>query len=69
MATALMIGAYAAIGVLIIIFVMAMINLTKTDEGQPTRSNQLMRARVIVQAIIVGLLVLLGIVVGSIQLF
>ncbi|MEM7459638.1 MAG: HIG1 domain-containing protein [Pseudomonadota bacterium] len=69
MATALMIGAYAAIGVLIIIFVMAMINLTKTDDGQPTRSNQLMRARVIVQAIIVGLLVVLGIVVGSIQLF
>ncbi len=69
MATAIMFGAYAAIGVLIIIFVMAMINLTKTDEGQPTRSNQLMRARVIVQAVIVGLLVLLGIVVGSINLF
>ncbi|MEL6825349.1 MAG: HIG1 domain-containing protein [Pseudomonadota bacterium] len=69
MATALMLGAYAAIGLLIIIFVMAMINLTKTDEGQPTRSNQLMRARVIVQAVIVALLVLLGIVVGSINLF
>ncbi|MEL7033661.1 MAG: HIG1 domain-containing protein [Pseudomonadota bacterium] len=69
MATAIMFGAYAAIGVLIIIFVMAMINLTKTDEGQPTRSNQLMRARVIVQAVIVGLLVLLGVVVGSINLF
>ncbi|MEO1189788.1 MAG: HIG1 domain-containing protein [Pseudomonadota bacterium] len=69
MATAIMFGAYAAIGVLIIIFVMAMINLTKTDDGQPTRSNQLMRARVIVQAVIVGLLVLLGVVVGSINLF
>jgi len=69
MATALMLGAYAAIGLLIIIFVMAMINLTKTDEVQPTRSNQLMRARVIVQAVIVALLVLLGIVVGSINLF
>lgn len=69
MATALMFGAYAAIGVLIIILVMAMINLTKTDDGQPTRSNQLMRARVIVQAVIVGLLVLLGIVVGSIKMF
>ena len=69
MATALTIGLYVAIGVLVLVLIMGLINLTKTDEGQPSRSNQLMRVRVMAQAVVIGILVLLGIVVGSINLF
>ncbi|MEL6724451.1 MAG: HIG1 domain-containing protein [Pseudomonadota bacterium] len=51
------------------VLAMGLINLTRTDEGQRSRSNQLMRMRIIVQAVVIGILVLLGIVLGSINLF
>lgn len=69
MAGALTIGLYVAIGVLVIVLAMGLINLTRTDDGQRSRSNQLMRMRIIVQAVIIGILVLLGIILGSINLF
>ena len=69
MASALTIGLYVAIGILVIILIMGLVNLTRTDEGQPSRSNQLMRMRVIAQAVVIAILVLLGIVVGAIKLF
>ena len=69
MPTVLTIGLYIAIAALVVVLAMGLINLTKTDEGQRSRSNQLMRMRVIVQAVIIGILVLLGIVVGSINIF
>lgn len=69
MASALTIGLYIGIAILFVVLVMGLINLTRTDDGQRSRSNQLMRLRVIVQAAIIGILVLLGIVLGSIQLF
>lgn len=69
MATALTVGLYIAIGLLVLVLIMGLVNLTRTDEGQPSRSNQLMRVRVMVQAAVIAILVLLGIVVGSIQLF
>jgi hypothetical protein len=69
MASALTIGLYIAIGILFVVLVMGLINLTRTDDGQRSRSNQLMRMRVMVQAVVIGILVLLGIVVGSIDLF
>jgi hypothetical protein len=69
MASALTIGLYIGIAILFVVLVMGLINLTRTDDGQRSRSNQLMRVRVIVQAVIIGILVLLGIVLGSIQLF
>jgi hypothetical protein len=69
MASALTIGLYVGIAILFVVLVMGLINLTRTDDGQRSRSNQLMRLRVIVQAVIIGILVLLGIVLGSIQLF
>lgn len=69
MPTILTIGLYLAIAALVIVLAMGLINLTKTDDGQRSRSNQLMRMRVIVQAVIIGILVLLGIVVGSINIF
>jgi len=69
MASALTIGLYVAIGLLVVILAMGLINLTRTDDGQRSRSNQLMRVRVMVQAVVIAILVLLGIVVGSINLF
>ncbi len=69
MAQALTIGLYIGIAALVVILAMGMINLTRTDEGQRSRSNQLMRMRVMVQAAVIGILVLLGIVLGSIKLF
>jgi hypoxia induced protein len=69
MASALTVGLYIAIGILVIILGWGLVNLTKTDDGQRSRSNQLMRMRVIAQAVVIGILVLLGIVVGSIKLF
>ena len=69
MASALTIGLYIAIGILVVVLAMGLINLTRRDDEQRSRSNQLMRMRVIVQAVVVAILVLLGIVVGSIKLF
>ena len=69
MASILTIGLYVAIGLLVIVLVMGLINITRTDDGQRSRSNQIMRVRIMVQAAIIGILVLLGIVLGSIQLF
>ena len=69
MASALTIGLYIGIAALVVILAMGMINLTRTDDGQRSRSNQLMRMRVMVQAAVIGILVLLGIVLGAIKLF
>lgn len=69
MATLLSYGLYIAIAGLTIILILGLINLTRTDEGQASRSNQLMRYRVIAQAVVIAILVLLGIVLGSIKLF
>lgn len=69
MASALTIGLYIGIAVLTIVLIMGLVNLTRTDDGQASRSNQLMRVRVMVQAAVIGILVLLGIVLGSIKLF
>ena len=69
MASALTIGLYIGIAVLTIVLIMGLVNLTRTDDGQASSSNQLMRMRVIVQAVVIGILVLLGIVLGSIDVF
>ena len=69
MANALTIGLYIAIGLLMVILIMGLVNLTRTDDGQRSRSNQLMRMRVMVQAVVIGILILLGIVLGSINIF
>ncbi|MCI4645789.1 MAG: twin transmembrane helix small protein [Hyphomonadaceae bacterium] len=57
----------ALIGVLVIL-ALGLINLVRKDERQASRSNQLMRLRVLAQAIAVGLLVVLGFVSGAISL-
>ena len=67
MATALTIGFYVAMAALVVVLALGLINIVRTDDGQASRSNQLMRMRVIIQAVVIGILVLLGIVLGSIK--
>ena len=69
MGTAVTIGLYIAIPLLVLVLGAGIVNLARTDDGQASRSNKLMRMRVIVQAVVIGLLVLLGIVMGSIKMF
>jgi len=61
-------GVYIAIAALLVVLVLGMINLTqKSDAKQISRSNQLMRMRVIVQFVVIVMLVLMGIVFGAIK--
>lgn len=69
MALFLQIAFYVALVGLFAILMFGLFNMTRSDDGQASRSNKLMRARVIAQAVVIGILVLLGIVVGSIKLF
>jgi len=65
MATLLQFAVYIALAALVIVLVMGLVNLTRTDPDQASRSNKLMRLRVLVQAIVIGILVLLGVALGS----
>lgn len=67
MATFLSYALYIAIAALFAVLVFGLVNLLKTDEKQRTRSNQLMRLRILVQFVVIVILVLLGIVLGSIK--
>lgn len=69
MATFLSYALFVGVAALVIVLILGLVNLLQTDEGQPSRSNKLMRARVLAQAVVIGILVLLGIVLGSIKLF
>ncbi len=69
MAPFLQIAFYVALAGLFAILMFGLFNMTRSDDGQASRSNKLMRLRVIAQAVVIGILILLGIVVGSIKLF
>lgn len=69
MASFLQIAFYVALVAVVVILAFGIFNLARTDPGQASRSNKLMRMRVIAQAVVIGILVLLGIVAGSINLF
>lgn len=69
MAMFLQIAFYAALVGLLAILALGLVNITRNDDGQASRSNKLMRMRVLVQAILVGILIAMGIVFGSIKLF
>jgi hypothetical protein len=60
-------GFYIALAGVVIVLFIGLANLTRRDDKQVSRSNQLMRLRVIMQAIAIGLLVLIGIVAGAIK--
>ncbi|RCL90174.1 twin transmembrane helix small protein [Hyphomonas sp.] len=68
MQTILMIGFYIALAALVIVLGLGIANLARTDDNQASRSNKLMRLRVLVQAIVIALLVGLGMVVGAIKI-
>ena len=52
----------------VIVLGLGIANLARTDDNQASRSNKLMRLRVLVQAIVIALLVGLGMVVGAIKI-
>ena len=68
MQTILMTGFYIALAALVIVLGLGIANRARTDDNQASRSNKLMRLRVLVQAIVIALLVGLGMVVGAIKI-
>ncbi len=69
MATILSYALFVGVAALVVVLALGLINLLKEGDEQRSRSNQLMRMRIAVQAGVIGILVLLGIVLGSIKLF
>ncbi len=61
------IGFYIALAGIVIVLALGIVNLARQDENQPSRSNKLMRLRVMFQAIAVLLLVLVGVAAGAIK--
>ncbi len=58
-------GVYIAIGAVFIVLAFGVFNLVRTDSQARSRSNKLMRLRVLVQFIAILLLVALGAVAGA----
>ena len=67
MENALTIAFYVALAGVFVILVIGLANLVRQDSGQASRSNQLMRLRVVVQFVAILLLIALGIVTGAIN--
>ncbi len=67
METVLTIAFWVALAGVFIILVLGLVNLARGDENQASRSNKLMRMRVLVQFIAIMLLVVLGLVTGAIN--
>ena len=63
----LTIALYCAMALLLIILAMGIINLVRSDPEQASRSNKLMRLRVLVQFVAVIILVAVGFVSGAIN--
>jgi len=58
-------GVYIAIGAVFIVLALGVVNLVRTDGQARSRSNKLMRLRVLVQFIAIILLVALGAAAGA----
>lgn len=63
----LTIGFYVALAAVAVVLIIGIANLARRDGGQVSRSNKLMRMRVIFQAIAIAFLVLIGIASGAIN--
>lgn len=58
-------GVYVAIGAVFVVLAFGVVNLVRNDDQARSRSNKLMRLRVLVQFIAIILLVTLGAVAGA----
>ena len=58
-------GVYIAIGAVFVVLAIGIVNLVRTDAKSASRSNKLMRLRVLVQFIAIILLVALGAAAGA----
>lgn len=67
MQSLLTIGFYIALAGVAVVLFLGLANLVRKDDKQVSRSNQLMRLRVVLQAIAIAFLVLIGIVAGAIK--
>lgn len=67
MQSLLTIGFYVALAGVAVVLFLGLANLVRKDDKQVSRSNQLMRLRVILQAVAIAFLVLIGIVAGAIK--
>lgn len=67
MQSLLTIGFYLALAGVAVALFLGLANLVRKDDKQVSRSNQLMRMRVILQAVAIAFLVLIGIVAGAIK--
>ncbi len=67
MQSLLTIAFYVALAGIVVVLGFGIANLVRTDDKQASRSNKLMRLRVIFQAVAIALLVLIGIVAGAIK--
>ena len=65
MTNLLTIGFYIVVGVLVIVLFAGIANLARSDDKQASRSNKLMRLRVIVQAIAIAMLCALAYFAGA----
>ncbi|MFN4184036.1 MAG: twin transmembrane helix small protein [Hyphomonas sp.] len=63
----LTIGFYVALAAVAVVLIIGIVNLARRDGNQVSRSNKLMRMRVIFQAIAIAFLVLIGIAAGAIK--
>jgi heme/copper-type cytochrome/quinol oxidase subunit 2 len=61
----LLYGVYIAIGAVFVVLAFGVVNLVRTDGQAPSRSNRLMRLRVLIQFIAILLLVALGAMSGA----
>ena len=58
-------GVYIAIGAVFIVLAFGVVNLLRTDANAASRSNKLMRLRVLIQFIAILLLLALGAAAGA----
>ncbi|WP_018149003.1 twin transmembrane helix small protein [Henriciella marina] len=64
MTNILMVAFYITIAALVVVLVLGITNLARSDNGQASRSNKLMRLRVLVQAIAIALLCAVALAAG-----